>query len=251
MGLFDQIGNLSKKAGSQFIEIIDWLDESQDSLVHRFPVYNQEIKMGARLTVRENQLALFVNEGKAADLFTPGLHTLSTRNIPILTTLKGWKYGFNSPFKAEIYFFSTRMFTDLKWGTSQPVLMRDKEFGMIRLRAFGTWAMRVSDATTLFGTLVGTRGLTTTEEIAGQLRSTILTRFSDAVAESGIPALDLASNCDELSMHVRSLVAPDFTAFGLELSRFFVESLSLPEEVQAAIDQRTKLGVIGGMMPQY
>ena len=251
MGLFDQVRNLGRKAGSEFIEIIEWLDESDDSVVHRFPVYNQEIKMGARLTVRENQLALFVNEGRAADLFAPGLHTLSTRNVPILTTLKGWKYGFNSPFKAEVYFFNTRIFTDLKWGTSQPVLMRDKEFGMIRLRAFGTWAMRVADARTLFSTLVGTRGLTTTEEITGQLRSIILTRLSDAVAESGIPALDLASNYDELSVHVKSLVAPEFTAFGFELSRFFVENLSLPEEVQAAIDQRTKLGVIGGMMPQY
>src|SRR5262249_29263843 len=146
--------------GAQFIEVIQWLDESDDAIVYRYPVLDQEIKMGAQLTVRENQLALLVNEGKAADLFAPGLHELTTRNIPVLTTLKGWKYGFESPFKAEVYFFNTKLFTDLKWGTSQPVLMRDREFGMIRLRAFGTWAMRVADARTLFAALVGTKGLT-------------------------------------------------------------------------------------------
>ena len=176
MGFFD---NLRKQTAAQFIEIIEWLDESGDSLVFRFPVYDQEIKMGAQLIVRENQLALVVNEGKATDLFAPGLHTIATRNLPVLAALRGWKYGFRSPFKAEVYFFSTRVFTDLKWGTVQPVMMRDAEFGMIRLRAHGTWAMRIVEPKIFFATIVGTRGLTTTEEITGQLRSGILTRLSE------------------------------------------------------------------------
>ena len=155
MGFFD---NLRKQVGSQFIEIIEWLDDSSDTLVYRFPVYNQEIKMNAQLTVRENQLAIFVNEGKAADVFTPGRYQLTTQNMPILTTLRGWKYGFQSPFKAEVYFFNTRMFTDLKWGTANPVMMRDAEFGMIRLRAFGTYATRIADAKTFFPTSSARRG---------------------------------------------------------------------------------------------
>jgi membrane protease subunit (stomatin/prohibitin family) len=252
VGLLDnlktQIGN---QLGSQFIEIIQWLDDSNDSMVYRFPVYNQEIKMGAQLTVRENQAALFINEGKAADLFGPGRYELTTQNMPILTTLRGWKYGFQSPFKAEVYFFNTRLFTDLKWGTTNPVMMRDAEFGMIRLRAFGTYAMKVAEPKTFFATIVGTQGLTTTEEITGQLRSTILSRLSDAIAESKIAALDIASKYDELSGHGKQILAPEFGSFGLELSRFFIENVSLPEEVEAAIDQRTKLGVLGDKMGQY
>src|SRR5687767_10208763 len=186
MGFFD---NLKNQIGSQFIEIIEWLDDSNDTLVYRFPVYNQEIKMGAQLIVRENQVALFINEGEAADLFKPGRYELSTQNIPILTTLRGWKYGFNSPFKAEVYFFNTRTFTDLKWGTANPVMMRDAEFGMIRMRAVGTYAIRIADPKEFFKTVVGTQGLTTTEDILGQLRSTIISHFSDIVAESKIAAL--------------------------------------------------------------
>ncbi len=248
MGLLD---NIKQQIGSQFIEIIQWLDETNDSLVYRFPVYNQEIKMGAQLTVRENQVALFVNEGKAADLFSPGRYELSTQNIPILTTLRGWKYGFQSPFKAELYFFNTRLFTDLKWGTTNPVMMRDSEFGMIRLRAFGTYAMKIADPKLFFNTIVGTQGLTTTDEITGQLRSIVLSKLSDAIAESKIPALDIASKYDELSTFGKGRIGPEFASFGLELSRFFIENVSLPEEVEAAIDQRTKLGVLGDRLGQY
>ena len=248
MGLMD---NIRQQIGSQFIEIIQWLDETNDTLVYRFPVYNQEIKMGAQLTVRENQVALFVNEGKAADLFGPGRYELSTQNIPILTTLRGWKYGFQSPFKAEVYFFNTRLFTDLKWGTANPVMMRDAEFGMIRLRAFGTWAMKIADPQTFFQTVVGTQGLTTTDEITGQLRSIVLSKLSDAIAEAKIPALDLAAKYDELSAVGKEVIGAEFATFGLELARFFVENISLPEEVEAAIDQRTKLGVLGDRMAQY
>ncbi len=248
MGLLD---NIKQQIGSQFIEILQWLDDTTDSLVYRFPVYNQEIKMGAQLTVRENQVALFVNEGKAADLFTPGRYELTTQNIPILTTLRGWKYGFQSPFKAEVYFFNTRLFTDLKWGTTNPVMMRDSEFGMIRLRAFGTYAMKIADPKLFFNTIVGTQGLTTTEEITGQLRSIVLSKLSDALAESKIPALDLASKYDELSNFGKGRIGPEFGAFGLELSKFFIENVSLPEEVEAAIDQRSKLGILGDRLGQY
>ncbi|HXG59065.1 MAG TPA: SPFH domain-containing protein [Thermoanaerobaculia bacterium] len=248
MGFFD---NLKNQFASQFIEIIEWLDETNDTMVWRFPVYNQEIKMGAQLIVRENQAALFVNEGIAADLFRPGRYELSTQNIPILTTLRGWKYGFQSPFKAEVYFFNTRLFTDLKWGTVNPVMMRDPEFGMIRLRAFGTYAAKINDPKVFFQTVVGTQGLTSTDDILGQLRSTILSRLSDAIAEAKIAALDLASHYDELSALAVTKIGPDFGSFGLELSRFFVENISLPEEVEAAIDQRTKLGVLGDRMQQY
>ncbi|HET7434022.1 MAG TPA: SPFH domain-containing protein [Thermoanaerobaculia bacterium] len=248
MGFLD---NLKNQIGSQFIEIIEWLDETNDTLVYRFPVYNQEIKMGAQLVVRENQVALFVNEGEVADVFKPGRYELSTQNIPILTTLRGWKYGFNSPFKAEVYFFNTRMFTDLKWGTANPVMMRDAEFGMIRMRAYGTYAMRISEAKPFFKTVVGTQGLTTTEDILGQLRSTIISNFSDIVAESKIAALDLASSYRELSTLAQKELAPSFAEYGLELSRFVIDNISLPEEVEAAIDQRTKLGVLGDRMQQY
>lgn len=248
MGLLD---NIKQQIGSQFIEIIQWLDESDDSLVYRFPVYNQEIKMGAQLTVRENQAALFVNEGKAADLFGPGRYELSTQNIPILTTLRGWKYGFQSPFKAEVYFFNTRTFTDLKWGTTNPVMMRDADFGMIRIRAFGTYAMKIADPKVFFNTIVGTQGLTTTDEITGQLRSIVLSKLSDAIAESKIPALDIAAKYDELSAFGKQKLGPEFGSFGLDLTKFFIENVSLPEEVEQAIDQRTKLGVLGDRMGQF
>src|SRR5687768_1789376 len=248
MGFFD---NLKNQIGSQFIEIIEWLDDSNDSLVYRFPVYNQEIKMGAQLIVRENQVALFINEGEVADLFKPGRYELSTQNLPVLTTLRGWKYGFQSPFKAEVYFFNTRVFNDLKWGTSNPVMMRDAEFGMIRIRAFGTYALRISDPKEFFKTVVGTQGLTTTSDILGQLRSTIINHLSDILAESKIAALDLASSYRELSALAQKELGPAFASFGLELSRFNIDNISLPEEVEAAIDQRTKLGVFGDRLGQY
>lgn len=243
--------NLKNQFGSQFIEIIQWLDTTSDTMVYRFPVYNQEIKMNAQLVVRENQAALFVNEGKAADLFAPGRYELTTKNIPILTDLRGWKYGFQSPFKAEVYFFNTRLFPDLKWGTTNPVMMRDKDFGMIRLRAFGTYATRISDPKQFFATIVGTHGLTSTADILGQLRSTIISRFSDTVAESKIAALDLASKYQELGGLAVDRLKPEFGSYGLELSRFYIENVSLPEEVEAAIDQRSRLGVLGDRLPQY
>ncbi|HEY0143790.1 MAG TPA: SPFH domain-containing protein [Thermoanaerobaculia bacterium] len=236
---------------NEFIQIIEWLDESSNTLVYRFPVHDQEIKMGAQLTVRENQQALFVNEGEAADLFKPGRYELSTQNVPIMTTLRGWKYGFDSPFKAEVYFFNTRLFTGLKWGTPNPVMMRDAQFGMVRLRAFGTYAMRIADAKTFFKSVVGTQGLTTTEDILDQLRSTIINHISDIVAESKIPAIDLATQYRELSAVGQKELAPSFAELGLEIVRFNIDNVSLPDEVTAAMDQRTKLGVFGDNMQQY
>jgi len=248
MGFFD---NLKKEAGSQWIEIIQWLDDSADTLVYRFPVYNQEIKMGAQLVVRENQNALFLNEGQAADLFTPGTYTLSTQNMPVMSVLRGWKYGFQSPFKAEVYFFNMRMFTDLKWGTANPVMMRDKDFGAIRIRAFGTYATRVVDPKAFFKAVVGTQSQTSTADILGQLRSTILSRLTDAIASANIAALDLAANYDEIAKSAIATIGPEFTSYGLELSKFYVENISLPEEVEAALDQRSRIGILGDKMGQY
>ena len=245
------LDNLKNQVHSQFIEIIEWLDETPDTLVWRFPVYNQEIKMGAQLIVRENQLALMINEGQAADLFPPGRYELTTQNIPIMTTLRGWKYGFQSPFKAEVYFFNTRQYNDLKWGTTNPVMMRDKDFGMIRLRAYGTYATKIADAKKFFATIVGTQKLTSTSDVLGQLRSTILSRLSDAIAEADVAALDMASKYDEIAAAGIARIGPEFASYGLELSKFFIENISLPEEVEAAIDQRTKLGVLGDKMQQY
>ena len=244
MGLFDAL----KK---EFIQIIEWLDDSNNTLVYRFPVHDQEIKMGAQLTVRENQAAIFINEGELADVFKPGRYELSTQNMPILSTLKGWKYGFDTPFKAEVYFFNTRLFTDLKWGTPNPVMMRDADFGAIRMRAFGTYAFKIAEPREFFKTIVGTQHLTTTEEILVQLRSTIVSHLSDIVAESKIAALDLAASYRELSQLAQKELAPSFAAFGLELARFNIDNISLPEEVEAAIDQRSKLGVLGDRMGQY
>lgn len=248
MGLWDR---LRSRMSSQFIEIIEWLDDAGDTLVHRFPVQDQEIKMGARLTVRENQVAMFVNEGRAADLFRPGLHTLSTRNVPVLSTLRGWRHGFESPFKAEVYFFSTRLFSDRKWGTAQPVLARDPDLGMVRLRAFGTYAMRLADARIFFAQVVGTRANTSMEDIEGQLRSLVLAGFSDALAESRIPVLDIAARCDDVAEAARRSVDHRFRDLGLELAHLVVESVSLPEDVQAAVDQRSRLGVMGSHLDAY
>jgi len=248
MGLWER---LRSRMSSQFIEIIEWLDDSPDTIVHRFPVQDQEIKNGARLTVRENQVALLVNEGKAADLFRPGLHTLSTRNLPVLSTLRGWRHGFESPFKAEVYFFNTHLFTDRKWGTAQPVLARDPDLGMVRLRAFGTYAMRLADARTFFTQVVGTRATTSTEDIEGQVRSLVLAGFSDALAESRIPVLDIAARCDEVAQAARRGLDARFRELGLDLTHLVVESVSLPEDVQAAVDQRSRLGVMGSHLDAY
>jgi len=230
---------------SQFIEVIEWLDDSGNTLLYRFPVHGQEIKNGAQLTVRESQTAVFVFQGQIADVFSPGLYTIDGGNTPILTKLGAWKYGFNSPFKAEVYFINTKQFTDLKWGTPNPVMMRDADFGMVRLRAFGIYSIRVVDPRALIKEIAGTNAQFVTEDIEGQLKRTLVSGFSDALGEAKIAALDLASNYDELSKFTRNKLNDEFKSFGLELTKFVVENISLPAEVEAAMDKRTSMGVIG------
>jgi membrane protease subunit (stomatin/prohibitin family) len=231
----------------QLIDIIEWLDDSRDTMVWRFPRYENEIKNGAKLIVRESQAAVFINEGQLADVFTPGTYTLTTQNLPILSTLKGWKYGFNSPFKAEVYFLSMRIFTDRKWGTKNPVMMRDTDFGMVRLRAFGNYSIKVNDPGTFIRQIAGTESRFTLEELDDQLRDLVTSRFADALGASKIPALDLAGNYDQLGQYVTTRIQPDFETFGTQLVKLVVENISLPPEVEAAMDKRTSMGVIGNL----
>lgn len=235
------------KLKGELIDIVEWLDDSNNTLVWRFERYGNEIKYGAKLVVREGQAAAFVNEGKLADVFGPGTYTLTTQNIPILSTLKGWVHGFESPFKAEVYFVSTRRFTDQKWGTKNPVTLRDPEFGPVRVRAFGTYAVRVTDAAVFLREIVGTDGHFTTDEIVGQLRNLIVARFSDVIGESRIPVLDMAANYEELGTFVTTRIAPDFAGYGLELATLLVENISLPPAVEEALDKRSSMGIIGNL----
>src|SRR5512133_1919532 len=238
---------IMNKIRGEFIDIIEWLDPSQNTMVHRFERYQNEIKNGAKLTVRESQVAVFINEGQIADIFKPGLYTLTTQNLPILTTLKGWKYGFNSPFLAEVYFVNTRQFTDLLWGTPNPVMLRDPEFGPIRIRANGNYTMKISEPGLFIKTIAGTDGNFTTESITNQLRNVAVTRFTDVIGESKIPILDMASNFDELSKFCENKMKPEFLEYGIDLLKFLVASITLPENVEAALDKRSSMGIIGDM----
>jgi membrane protease subunit (stomatin/prohibitin family) len=236
---------------AQFLDILEWLDDSTDTLAWRFPMRGQEIQNGGQLVVRESQEAVFVNEGQMADVFKPGTHRLTTQNLPILATLKGWKYGFESPFKSDVYFISTKLYNDLKWGTSNPIMMRDADFGMLRIRAFGIYSIKVVDSATFLRQLVGTNGVYTVPDISEQLRKTIMSRFTDALGEAKIPALDLAAKYDELSEFVKTKLQDEFKTMGLELSKFFVENISLPEEVEAMMDKRTSVGMMAPVMGAY
>ena len=242
MGILDRLS-----PSAQFIEVIEWLDDSTDTMVYRFPVRDQEIKNGAQLIVRESQAAVFVHEGQIADVFGPGRYSVEGGNTPILSKLGAWKYGFNSPMKSEVYFVNTKQFTDRKWGTSNPVMMRDTDFGMVRLRAFGIYSMRVADPREFIKQVAGTNAQFVTDDIEGQLRRTLVSGFSDALGESKIAALDLASNYDELGKFARQKLQEEFKSLGLELTKFAVENISLPEEVEAAMDKRTSMGVLGDM----
>lgn len=240
MGILDRLSPTS-----QFIEVIEWLDDSSNTLLYRFPVKDQEIKNGAQLIVRESQAAVFVHEGQIADQFPPGRYTIDGGNTPILSKLGAWKYGFNSPFKAEVYFVNTKQFNDLKWGTPNPIMMRDADFGMVRLRAFGIYSIRVADPQAFIKEIAGTNARFMTEDIEGQLKRTLVSGFSDALGESKIAALDLASNYDELGKFIRTKLNDEFKTFGLELTKYVIENISLPPEVEAAMDKRTSMGVIG------
>jgi membrane protease subunit (stomatin/prohibitin family) len=240
-----------RKLAAELVDIVEWIDSPTsnpaNTLVYRFERYQNEIKHGAKLVVREGQAAVFVNEGQIADVFTPGTYTLETKNLPILATLKGWKYGFNSPFKAEAYFVSTRQFTNLKWGTSNPIMRRDPEFGPVRLRAFGTYAIKCTEPGTLIKEIVGTSGKFTIDGIQDQLRNLIVTRFADILGESKIPMLDLAGNLNELGTFLAGEVTPTFTTYGLSVPTVLVENISLPPEVEQALDKRSSMGVIGNL----
>jgi membrane protease subunit (stomatin/prohibitin family) len=239
------IDKVKEAAMNQFIEVIEWLDESRDTLVYRFPVAGQEIKNGAQLIVRESQAAVFVFEGQVADVFAPGRYTIDGGNTPILSKLGAWKYGFNSPFKSEVYFVNTKQFTDMKWGTSNPVMLRDADFGIVRLRAFGAYSLRVSDPGEFIKQIAGTNAQFQTEDIDVQLKRAIVTEFSDAIGEMKIPALDLAAQYKEIGEAIRAKINEDFKTYGLEVTKFYVENVSLPPEVEAAMDKRASMGALG------
>ncbi len=244
MGILDDIKN---KAFGQFIDVIEWIDASRSNLVWKFPRGDNEIKNGAQLIVRESQAAVFLHEGELGDVFKPGRHELSTNNIPILTTLKSWKYAFNSPFKADVYFVNTRQFTDQKWGTANPIMLRDAEFGPIRLRAFGNYSFSISDPGKFITTMAGTAPLLVSEDVSGQLRNILVSRFADALGEAKIPALDLAAQYNEMGDFLRVLLQKDFDEYGVTLNKFLIENISVPPAVEEALDKRTQMGVLGDM----
>ncbi|SOH92567.1 Membrane protease subunit, stomatin/prohibitin family, contains C-terminal Zn-ribbon domain [Monaibacterium marinum] len=231
----------------EFIDVIHWTEDNRDKMVHRFEREGHAIKYGAKLTVREGQAAVFVHEGQIADVFAPGLYMLETNNMPIMTTLQHWDHAFQSPFKSEIYFVSTTRFTDLKWGTKNPIMCRDPEFGPVRLRAFGTYTVRITDPAKFMQEIVGTDGEFTTAEITYQLRNIIVSRFSTAIAGSGIPVLDMAANTDDLAKFVAAKIAPEIAEYGIELPMLMIENISLPAAVEQAMDRRTSMGVVGDL----
>lgn len=233
--------------GGEFIEIIEWTDDSRDTMVYRFPTVGRAIKYGAKLTVREGQAAVFIHEGQLADVFQPGLYMLETNNLPILTRLQHWDHGFRSPFKSEIYFVNTTRFNDLKWGTKNPVIARDPEFGPVRLRAFGTYSMRVTDPGKFMQEIVGTDGEFTADEISFQLRNIIVQEFSRMIAASGIPVLDMAANTQQFGQIVAKAISPTVAAYGLTIPEFYIENISLPDEVEKMLDKRTSMGIVGDL----
>ncbi len=241
MGLMDYLK-------TQFLEIIQWEDDSRDTISWRFPDDDKEIKRGAQLIVRESQTCQFVYLGQYGDTFGPGKHTLVTENIPILSTLKGWKYGFESPFKADVYFVNTRLFTGNKWGTSNPIMMRDPDFGIVRARAFGTYDFRVADVKTFLREVAGTDHHFRLDEFADTMRSRLVSAFTDALASSKVPVLDVATRYAELGEALLPVLNPTLLQkYGLELGSFIVENVSLPPEVEQAIDKRSSMAAIGNL----
>lgn len=235
------------KLVGELVDIIEWLDDSHDTLAYRFERYQNEIKYGAKLVVREGQQAAFINEGKLADVFKPGTYDLTTHNLPILTTLRGWKYGFNSPFKAEVYFISTRKFTELKWGTPGPAMMRDKDFGMVRVTSFGIYSIRAKDPGIIVRDLVGTEGRFTVEQVQENLRGKIGLRVKELMPELGIPVIEMSAKVYEMGTKLHDRLQPDFDALGLELVEVQVQDIGLPEEVSKAIDKRGAMAAVGDL----
>ncbi|MBD0831332.1 SPFH domain-containing protein [Aestuariibaculum sediminum] len=238
MGIFDTI---KEKLSQEFIDIIEWLDYTDDTICYRFERYQNEIKNNAKLIVREGQMAVFINEGQLADVFNPGTYTLNTQNLPILSTLKGWKYGFNSPFKAEVYFVNTHLFTDEKWGTKNPIILNDDRFGLVEIRAFGTYAFKINDAGKFIIDIVGTDNNFTNFEINEHLKSLIATRFTDTVGEAKLPIELYAANTTELSETCKEVMQPDFTSVGISLEKFFIENVSMPEDLKKEIFEYSRI----------
>ena len=231
----------------QFIDVIEWTDDTRDTMVWRFEREGHEIKYGAKLTVREGQAAVFIHEGQLADVFTPGLYMLETNNMPIMTTLQHWDHGFKSPFKSEIYFVNTTRFTSMKWGTKNPIMCRDPEFGPVRLRAYGTYTMRVADPGRFMTEIVGTDGEFTSDEISYQIRNIVVQSISQTLAGSGIPVLDMAANTSDLGKLVTSAIQPTINEYGLSIPEFYIENISLPEAVEEVLDKRTSMGIVGDL----
>ena len=231
----------------EFIDVISWLDDTRDTMVWRFDRRGQAIKMGAKLTVREGQAAVFIHEGQLADVFGPGLYMLETNNMPIMTTLQHWDHGFQSPFKSEVYFVNTTRFNDQKWGTKNPIMARDPEFGAVRIRAFGTYSMRVTEPGRFITEIVGTDGEFTTDEVSMQIRNQIVQAASQALAGSRIPVLDMAANLEDLGRIITTVIAPKVAEYGLAIPEFYIENISLPEEVEKVMDKRTSMGVAGDL----
>lgn len=240
MGLFNMLKN-------ELIDIIEWPETEPGILVHRFERHDNEIKMNAKLIVRPGQRAVFINEGQIADAFEPGTYTLTTRNIPILTTLKGWKYGFDSPFKAEVYFIKTTDQLDRKWGTPNPVMLRDMDFGIVRLRARGNYSYKVGITQEMISRFVGAQSEFSSEVLEDQIRVKIISSFTDCIGEHKIPALELAAKYDEISDFMTEKLQQNFRDLGLELLSFALENISLPEEVEKAMDQRASMGAVGNL----
>lgn len=233
-----------KKLKGELIDIIEFLDSSQNTIVHRFERFQNEIKNGAKLIVREGQQAVFISEGQIADVFPPGIHTLTTRNLPILSTIQGWKYGFNSPFKCEVYFVSTRNFLSQRWGTKNPIILHDERFGMIEIRAYGTYTFKVIEAGGFIRAIVGTNGTFTTEDITEQLRSVIVTRFTDAIGEAKLPVESYAANLNELSAAIFGYMQDDFAGYGMDVTKFLIENISMPEEIKKEIFELSRLNAV-------
>ncbi len=243
MGIFEKLRN-------ELIDIIEWIDSTNDTIAYRFERYNNEIKVGAQLIVRPGQKAVFVNEGQVADAFEPGRYELATQNLPILSTLQGWKYGFNSPFKSEVYFFSTKIFTDLKWGTPNPITIRDAELGPVRIRAHGTYNIRVSDPVQLLQQFVSTDGLFQVDEISDHIRNLVITGFASWIGQSETSVFDFAANYTNFGNSIQSGIQPDMQTYGLELVKILIRDITLPPEVEQAIDRRNAMGLLGNMQ-QY
>ncbi|OCT16003.1 hypothetical protein A8709_10315 [Paenibacillus pectinilyticus] len=230
----------------QFIEVIEWIEDTH-SFVYHFPAYDNAIKMGAQLTVREGQAAIFMNEGQIADVFGPGRYELSTQNMPVLTALKSWKYAFNSPFKADVYFVNTTTFTDQKWGTTNPVMMRDNVFGLVRVRGFGNYSFKIKDPALFMKEIFGSQGDFNPGQISGFFKTMIVSSVSDLLAESGVPVIDLAMHYDELSSKASAKLQPNFEAIGLVLTGFVIENISLPEDVEQMVDRRSSMNIAGNL----